>query len=230
MIGSFGTKYLKTFSFMKTVQFRAVRVICTLFITAMVLNCIAYFGLCMWKRELLDLEKIMLYGNFCTLRSFSLYLGYVNLINSFLFGYAFNIASKTLLQMCLWFTVGTLSAGGFSCFYLKSYSLSNIKAALSTSFFSVGTLSIRMMERYPNMDFFKIQQLYEEEYSFVLKYFLIFELISLSVLVSIGICGLIARFMTIHEYKAQIPHIQEETVGSETLSLKPMRNLISIRT
>ncbi len=201
---------------MKTLKFKISRVFCYLFITAIVINSIVYFGIYLWKREVLNMEKIMLYGNLCTLKSFSLYLIYLNLLNAFSLGYAFNISSKSLLQWCLWFSLGTISAGLAASSYLYQYIRPSISTVFNTSFFSNDMLSSKMMARYlSTTSFTEIQRLYEEEYSFMMKYFLIFEVISLIMLSLMSICGLFARFVTINEYKPRLPPIHENVVGIE---------------
>ena len=215
---------------MKTLKFKILRFFTIIFIIATIFSNLVYFSFYIWKREVYDIERILQYGKLCSVRSFSLYIVYLNLITSFLFAYAFNLGSKALLNCCIWVSLFSICAGIFTLFYTKVYALLNIKTALGTTFFSNPTLPIKMMERYPNRDFVKMQEEYQIEFDLVSKYFMIFEIISLAGITTIGICGLMANFMQIHEIKKEIPRVREEVVGIEEVSLRPMKTTITLRT
>lgn len=215
---------------MKTPQFRAVKLLSSLFIIATVICNLWYLGIVIWKYQVLELERILMFDTQYIIRSFSMNLLYMNFITVFLFGYAFNIASIFLLQLSTWVSLITIGGGIFSCFYSKLNSHSYIDTSLNSNLLSNSSALTKLVQRYSSQNFLRNTGLFMKEYDLVLKYFLIFEFTSLICLVAVTLCGIVARCITIYEEEVQTPAMRVEMTGSDAISsLRPTKTTVCLR-
>lgn len=214
---------------MKTCKFKITRAFSAILIIATVLSNLIYLGFFTYNYKIFEIERSLMFEQTWTLRSFSLYLVYLNLISSFLFGYAFNIASKYLIKVAIWIALTIDGFGVFSCVYTRLFAANAMTVALQTNMFSPGSTNLGIFERYPGQSLIDIQKNFSLEYGKVMKYFEIFEGVSLIGLLCLIVCGVSARFMKVTVEKECVPHFVEETVGNEVTSLRPVHTMISLR-
>ena len=216
---------------MKTYQFKLVRAFCALMIIATILGNMVYLGIFVWKYKVFDIERSLLFEKSWTLRSFSLYLIYLNIFVSFSYGYSFNIASKYMLKVVNWISVLINGFGAFACGYLKLYGHDAMQLSLQTNMFSYGTSGSNIFERYPGQtNIIDIKILYLNEYEALIKNFIVFEVCSIVAVLAMTLSGLSVRFLKIHRDEEKIPEIISEVVGNEEIiSLRPVTTLVSMR-
>lgn len=206
---------------MKTWKFRLVRAISTLLVITTVICNFIYIGHFIWNYKLFEIEKILMFEKNWSVRSFSLYLVYFNLLSAFLFGYSFNIGSKPMLKITSWLSIAANGFGVFSCVYLKLYAADTLQVALQTNMFSTGNANLSIFERYPGLGLSEIQKNFIAEHAQIASHYLIFEIINIGSLLTMTTCSFIAQFIKIHNEEEYTQRIENSTAGSSSFSLRP---------
>lgn len=212
---------------MKTKSYKALRAFCMLFIIGIViLNLVLIVYLC-YHRKVLSLETGILLGHRITIRSSAVGLIYLNLLLSFLNGYAFNIASKFMLTATMWLTILVNLFSAFIIIYLKCFGENMLKAAFGTNIFNPdGSIIYGLEETFKSDNLVNSRELFFKTYKEVLENFITCEMLIIVCLTVLVIGAITRQFMKVHlpeENYEDAPVILDTTlVVPESLRGRPI--------
>jgi len=214
---------------MKTTSYKALRAVCYLSIFGATLATFSYLGFFLYSSKLLMIEKSFSAGSRFTLHGLSVYLIYLNLLSAALNGYAFNIASKMLLTISMWFTITVDIIGVCSVVYLRYFAKDAMSNELQRNLFSGGghMLVLQQTLRLNETNYKVVQEAFMGRYSQILLWFTRFELLSALCFGVVAVGAAIRQFMKVHVRKMERPSIITSTI-IEPISLRSNPVMIKV--
>lgn len=213
---------------MKTKSYKVLRGACTLVVFAVALASIAYMCFFMLNSRILSIERSLAIGRKLTLHSFSLSLVYLNVFAAMLNAYAFNLASKWLMWISMWFAIVVNAVGLFAVLHVKYIGSDQARLSLQTNIFSMPELLFTLQGIFGTADVSKIEQEFHEQYANVLSWFTRFECFCIAGLSIVAFGAAVRQFMKVHVEEEGPPVIVTTTVA-EPVSLRSNTNVIRVR-
>lgn len=199
-----------------------------LFIFAVLLASLAYGSFFVYNTRILSAEKLLLSGTRLTLRNFSIFLAYTNILVSLFNAYAFNIASKWLMKIAIWLTMIINFIGLFGIGYVWSYGIDKMSVIFRTNIFSMPGLLIELEQLFGTNNAKQAEDEVVRRYEAIAWWFIKYEGVSIICLHVVVFGSIIRQFMRVHIEKEARPNILTTTI-IEPASLRSDSNAIRVR-
>lgn len=201
---------------MKTPAYRALRVLCSVFILILIATNVAGIVYTGYHYETLSIESTVLLGSRYSLKNFAKVLVYLNLLFAFLSSYALNLGYGFLMGMSIWIGIVAEIIGVYSVTYFREKGSSPLISRLRYGVSNTPELVFKLSDYSSCTTLEDAQDYFISEFAALKNHFVVAEAISL-VAMSIVVAGLlVGRCIEREEKTPATPVITSTVAGLRT--------------